>query len=330
MRIVTVSLHPAIDRIIRIEKLVPGATFNSELLMTVAAGKGLNTARSAKCICGTTGVVAAAWVGRSEADVFESQLRKEKIQCALSLRDCATRYTCTILEKDGRETHMKESMPPPTLGEDYALKTWWRRTVRKGDRVALCGSAPAGTRPAVVENIFEIAQRKGVSEIIADSSGMALEVAGRMGLDAIKGNAAEIGAWLELDGPLDVNERSHRLALSRAFERRGAPLAIIITRGVHGAVLAVRRVPHLLIVEPPPLPASARRKAGTLMTATGCGDAATAGWLWASSRGLSLDERLRAAVACGTAKLASTDPGHVEARLFSQLFKRAIVRRVDK
>ena len=49
--------------------------------------------------------------------------------------------------------------------------------------------------------------------------------------------------------------------------------------------------------------------------ATGCGDAATAGWIWALQDRCSPDETLRRAIACGTAKLASADPGSLSRAL---------------
>ncbi len=49
-----------------------------------------------------------------------------------------------------------------------------------------------------------------------------------------------------------------------------------------------------------------------IVSPTGCGDAATAGWLWAFADRATPEEALRRAVACGTAKLFSADPGHME------------------
>jgi fructose-1-phosphate kinase PfkB-like protein len=83
-----------------------------------------------------------------------------------------------------------------------------------------------------------------------------------------------------------------------------APRAILITLGSRGAALATRD--GLWLAGPP------RVAASKIVSPTGCGDAATAGWLWAMADGVGPEEALSRAVACGTAKLLNADPGVVD------------------
>jgi len=327
MRVLTLALHPSIDRVMRIRQLRPGATDDAELLMTVPAGKGTNTARALACVWPKPRqIVSVGWMGKGEIEWYAARLAElSGIRAALCARPCFTRFAYTLLEASGRETHIKERMPPPGRADEAGFLEFWRRIMRPGDIVALCGSAPAGTSMRLLREVFAAARKKGVRVCLADSNGEALATAGAAELDGLKGNAAEIGAWLGLGHAFAVGKRAHTVALQKAFARRGAPRAILITTGAAGAFLAV---PGKLLRATPPAasttgcqPVSGRVQAacGTLQSATGCGDAATAGWLWAILEGCALEEALRRAVACGTAKLASADPGSLDPRYVGRL-----------
>ena len=326
MRVLTLALHPSIDRVVRIRQLKPGATFDAELLMTVPAGKGTNTARTLSCVWPKPRqIISVAWIGEEERDWYAARLAElSGIRAALCARPCFTRCAYTLLETAcaGRETHIKERMPPPSRADEAEFLKFWRGLVRPGDIVALCGSAPAGTSTRLLRRVFAVAREKGGGVCVADSNGEALATAGAAGLDGVKGNAAEIGAWLGLGQAFVGGKRAHCAALQKAFARQGAPRAILITAGAGGAFLAVPG--KLLRARPPDLSGTGFRSAnmgrmGKPQSATGCGDAATAGWLWAMLEGCRLEEALRRAVACGTAKLASADPGALDPRYVMRL-----------
>lgn len=315
MRIVTLTLHPAIDRVLCVESLEPGATFDAQLAITVPAGKGVNTARSLSCLPGggNRKIVAAVWLGAGEARWFSEQLADgAHIRAAVCARECLTRFAYTILEPGGRETHIKEFMPPVTAREEKKLLSFWKQTIQRGDLFAFCGSAPQQTSASTLASLFKIA-RRCAKTIIADTNGPALRIAGEMSLDGIKGNASEIGQWLGLAGPLRIEEKAHRETLRDALARPGAPRTILMTMGATGAVLATQD--ELYFAGAPGLPDRLGK------SATGCGDAATAGWIWALQAGASPDEQLCRAVACGSAKFASADPGELAPKFVKELMR---------
>lgn len=319
MRVLTLALHPTIDRVVRIKELRAGATFDAALLMTVPAGKGTNTARALSCVWPKPRrIVSAGWIGQGEKDWYAARLKElNGIRVALCARECFTRSAYTLLEASGRETHIKESMPPPTRAEEAAFLAFWRKTVRLADTIALCGSAPVGTSRQMLREVLAVATDR-VLAVIADSSGAMLDIAGAAGLAGLKGNALEIGAWLGLGKPLDVESKGERCALQKAFARRGASRTILITLGAQGALLAM---PDLLLSARPPASKARHGQDAhvAVRSATGCGDAATAGWLWAILERCPPEEALCRAVACGTAKLASPDPGRLNTRYVKRL-----------
>ncbi|MGD0094279.1 MAG: PfkB family carbohydrate kinase, partial [Planctomycetota bacterium] len=294
-----------------------------------------NTARTLGCVWpARRQIVAVSWIGQDERRWYAKRLAEiSGIRAVLCARPCFTRFACTLLEASGRETHIKERMPPPSRADEAAFLGFWRRLVRRDDIVALCGSAPEGTSSKLLREVYIVARKAGVRALIADSSGAALELAAAAGLDGLKGNAAEIGAWLGLGQALDPAKRVSRRALQDVFARPGAPRAVLCTLGAAGAVLAVPG--KLLRAAPPALSGNAapscRRDAGAPrqpQSATGCGDAATAGWLWAILQGCALEETLRRAVACGTAKLASPDPGCLDPRYVERLMRKTSIQTV--
>ncbi|GMV80382.1 MAG: 1-phosphofructokinase [Planctomycetota bacterium] len=316
----TLTLHPAVDRIVEVERLIPGALLDGRLLKRVPAGKGVNTARVLRRVLGPRAkVLAAAWLGTNEVSLAARSLAAEGIELAVARRSCPTRICTTYLERlGGRETHVKESMPAPSRTECSELLHMAARLPVELGCAAVCGSAPPQT-PARTLRAVLAALRAHARVLLADTNGPLLEWASKSGLDGIKGNAQEIGALLKLRGPLDPSKRAHAQALRALPARRGGPKAVLVTASSDAAWLATRE--GLWRAKPPVLPTSRRR------SATGCGDAATAGWMWAWSQGLEPDEALRLAVACGSAKFASADPGAVEVRLARRLSAQIEVRR---
>jgi fructose-1-phosphate kinase PfkB-like protein len=310
---------------------VLGGTFDGRLREAVPAGKGVNTARSLRRLLGKSGnVTAAAWLGRDDVPFFAAGLGREKIGLAACPRACATRIATTFLEAAGRETHVKEHMPTPSAEEARALRSFCERLPLRGACAAVCGSAPNGTPRKLLAKVLA-ALRKHSHVLIADTNGPFLEAAGRAGLDGIKGNAEEIGTWLRLTRAFDPKREAHRQRLMEALAAAGtrrpisnqsllvprptssAPSSALVTLGSAGAVFATRE--GLWHARPPKIPK------GSALSATGCGDAATAGWMWALADGCGPSETVCRAVACGTAKLLSADPGGLDRASVKELLK---------
>jgi 1-phosphofructokinase len=243
-------------------------------------------------------------VGAHEAALFRRALAAEGLTPALVRRACPTRENLTIFERaTRRETHLKGAMPAPDPREARTLLRFLATLPLKGHAVAACGSAPPGTRPETLSAVLALLRRARF--LLVDAGGPLLELAARAGVDGLKGNADEIGAWLGLGGPWRLDRSAHRRALlERMASGSRAPERVLITLGPAGAALAQGgTLWHAAAPARPP---------HTDLRVTGCGDAATAGWLWAVTDGAGPAEVLRRAVASGTAKLLSPDPGLVD------------------
>lgn len=314
MRTVVISLHPALDRIVRVDALRPGDTFDGRVELLIPSGKGVNTARGIASLGGSKShVVPIVWLGQAERGWYTGELKRlSGLDAVICPRKCATRQALTVLERSGRETHIKEAMAAVTPSEERAFLQLYTNTVKRGDTVVLAGSPPPGVSGRLVRELFSRARARGAEKIVADTHGRLLEIAARAGLDGIKGNAAEIGAWLDMTGGFDPENIAHRKRLNAAFSGKGAPKAVMITRGSKGACYA--NAEGLWIAPAPKL------SAAQFKSATGCGDAATAGWIHAIVQNFDPAETLRFAVACGSAKACSADPGDLDAAIAKRLF----------
>jgi len=314
VRTIVISLHPALDRIVRVDSLRPGDTFEGRVELLIPSGKGANTARGIASLGGRNShVIPIVWLGVAERGWYTSELeRLSGLRAVVCSRSCATRQALTVLERNGRETHIKEAMAAVTPREERAFLDLYTKTIQRGDAVVLAGSPPPGVQDGFVRNLFSRARERGATKIVADTHGRLLEIAARAGLDGIKGNAAEIGAWLGLGGAFDPESSTQRTRLNAAFKGKGTPKAVMITRGSKGACYANSE--GLWVARAPKL------SAAQFNSATGCGDAATAGWLHAIDQQLQPEEMLRFAVACGSAKACSADPGDLNAAIARRLF----------
>jgi fructose-1-phosphate kinase PfkB-like protein len=305
--------------------MIDGETFNASLLLKVPAGKGVNTARSLRCLCPKMKLEAAVWLGQNEATEFAYDLKNiSRIKLQTCLRLCPTRLAQTLLENSGRETHIKETMPAPSAQEERKLLTFWKKISAQKELIAICGSAPEKTTAAILKNIFKIAAKAPYA--IADTNGPALTMAAQSGLYGLKGNAQEIGTLLGLNRTLKKEDifEWEKLWNTCGFKSELAPKKIMITFGTIGAALISGNGTLIYFAHAP------RLSAGEFRSATGCGDASTAGWMWGILEQRDDAECLRRAVACGSAKAASIDPGALDVTLMRRLLKKIRVEKFKK
>lgn len=315
VRFLTLTLHPAVDRVFAAARVTPGGIHEAALLREVPAGKGVNTARSLRGILlkKSARIDAAVWCGAGERDFFVRALKAEKIAARVLDRPVKTRLCVTVLEDGGRETHFKGAMPRPSRAECRALLRGLEKTLR-GLRgvVALCGSAPPGTPPRVLREVLR-RLRAAKATLLVDANGPLLSAAGRAGVDGLKGNAREIAAWLGLQGSFSPRNAKHRKRLLARLGGRGSsfgPRSVLVTLGSRGAFLATREGCWLARA-----PKVARK---LVRSSVGCGDAATAGWMLACAEARAPAQALCRAVAAGSAKVYSADPGGTKGDRFGE------------
>ncbi len=293
--LITVTLNPAIDRILDVPGFRAGATLKARVVAVVPAGKGVNVSR----YLWSLGVpsVAAGLIGVREGAFYEASFAGTGIRPSFLDVDAPTRVNTTILRGAGKpETHLREegfSLPPldwPVLAQsllDYA---------GKGNTFVFSGSLPLSYTAEEFARLIGRLRRSG-SEVAVDASGPALRAAIGMGVEIISPNETEL--------------REVGIPLRRL---RGQVAAVALKRGPKGGALYVGRdvfracaaVPQRLV-----------------KNTVGAGDAFLAGCLAARLRGLPPAEQIRWAVAAGAAAVVGGIVGRLDPKDFARFLAKA-------
>jgi 1-phosphofructokinase family hexose kinase len=289
--IYTLTLHAAVDRVLRAPGFARGGLVRTELEALLAAGKGFNVSRNLAALGISS--AAAGLVGQREAGLYEEAFDALGAETILETYPGPTRCNITLLDPEGGELHLRER--GATVGADAARRLIGRMLPRitAGDLVAACGSLPAGVSVDLLGEAFSGVRGRG-GEVLLDSSGDALRFPGGAGPDLLKVNGEELG---EMTGAR-VGDLDGAVAAAREALLRG-PELVVVTMGAAGAVaVSGEEAWHAACA-----PVEA-------VNTVGAGDAFTAGFI--AGRAGGVPEALGLAVACGAAQAACQHIGRLE------------------
>jgi len=301
MRLVTLTLNPAIDQTVTLETLSPGSVHRARSVWSDAGGKGVNVA----CCLADWGLPVAATgvLGQDNAAPFAQLLAAKSIDDRFVWIAGETRTNLKLLDASTGET-TDINLPGLEFGPSIveAARAVLNDLTGPGSLAVLAGSLPRSLSPDIYARLTAELKRRGV-RVVLDASGPALAAAltaRREGLpDAIKPNRHELEEWAgrPLPALADV------LDAARELQSRGIAL-VCVSLGAEGALFvasegAVRALP-------PPT-----RVASTV----GAGDALVAGLVAGLHDGLALPDLARRALAFAAGKLSRTGanlPGRAE------------------
>lgn len=288
--ILTVTANPSVDRTIELTgPLQRGEVQRVEVVRDQPGGKGINVSRVVAGADGPTLAVLPAAPG----DPLLGRLDAVGLAYRTVPVATAVRTNLTLAEPDGTTTKINEAgapLPAGLLDELTALIT----ASADGARwVALCGSLPPGVPPEWYADLTRRLHDAGV-RVAVDTSGPPLAALGTARPDLLKPNAFELAELVGGDGAA-MEEAAHRgdpapaAAGARSLvERTGG--AVLTTLGGAGALLTTPA--GTWVATPPPV---------RVRSTVGAGDSSLAGYLIAERRGADEPERLRTAVAYGSA-----------------------------
>lgn len=226
--ITTVTLNPALDEAVSLDRFVLGTENRSALDALDPGGKGVNASRVIARLGRET--IALGFAGGVTGNMLREKLDAEGLLHAFDDVEELTRLNVMIYERaGGRRTRLY--LPGPHVSADRltALKTRLAQ-VPAGGYVVLAGSVPPGLPPDVYRDLVRWLAARGV-HCIVDTSGIALSSVLEARPALIKPNveeAAEIlGRTLRSDG--EVLEAAYEL------QRRGVR-HVVISQGAAGAI----------------------------------------------------------------------------------------------
>lgn len=297
--ILTVTANPSLDRTLELTSpLVHGAVQRASAVRAEPGGKGINVAR----VASAAGVDTRALFPARAGDPLLAALDAVALPYLTLAIDGEVRSNVTIADPDGTTT--KVNAPGFVLDDAIAaeLTELVLRNARGARWVALCGSLPPGLPHTWYRTVVDALQGSGC-RVAVDTSGAPLAAAVTGPVDLLKPNEQELADATGAD-PAQLAAASAQgdhaplvTAATELAQRTGA--AILATLGAAGALL-VTGTGAWFATPPPIVPRST----------VGAGDAALTGYLIAECRGADEPERLRTAVAYGSAAtaLAGTQP----------------------
>ncbi len=280
--ILTLTINPAIDRTVTVDKLV----FEDRAYILgraeAAGGRGINAAQVIHAFGGKT--MALLTSGGTAGKNMEASLAGMGFPYKSVHVASESRINLTISDKQGLTVKLNEVGAPLTPAEAQAFRDLAEALLQKARWLMICGSIQPGVPPHLYCELIEAARTRGVRTLI-DTDGEALQHALEAKPSVITPNQQEaerlLGrALLTRTQFLDALTRIHAMG----------PESVILSLGSRGAMAAS---PEGLFEAIPPRVES--------LCPIGAGDAMAAAFAWSMDRGKSFAESLRWGVAAGTA-----------------------------
>jgi 1-phosphofructokinase len=288
--ILTVTLNPAVDKVLEVPAFAVGAHARAAVKSLLPAGKGVNVARGIARLGGEAR--ATGLIGRNEQRMFAESLAEEGVEAEFWPVAGLTRTNTTILDPDAHTTtHLRERGFRVGAEDVAAIGTLLERRLSEwpGATVVFAGSLPDGLSSDAFAGLVRSCAGRG-AEVVVDTNGPALRAAVESrAVSTVKPNLEELAECV--GRPVQ-----RRDALDAARELLGCVTTVLLTLGEEGAYLVTRAG------------ATGRRcplGPGELGNTVGCGDAFLAGWLRGRQISSGPCEALSWAVAAGAASAMS-------------------------
>lgn len=309
-----VSLNPAIDKRLRLDRLRTGQVNRAREVAPAPGGKAAHVAMVLKTLGADP--LWLGFAGGSTGTILVEGLRSLSICVETIATAGATRMNLEILDDDGAITEILEPGEPVSAEELARMRAAFEGALKKagGDAtVIFSGSLPPGVPKNLYAELVDAAHRLG-ARVILDTSGEALKLGLNAGPDFVKPNQEEAES---LSGGAIDGARAADAALKTilaAGVEEGA-----ISLGAKGLVWRTSRAEHGLFAGAP---------AVTVRSSVGSGDATLAGFAFAANEGLEPAEALRLAAACGAANCLADAPGRARAEDIARFRKQIHVEQI--
>ena len=308
--IVTLTINPAIDRVISVDRLAfeDRAYVNSS--RECAGGRGLNASCVIQAFGGET--VAVITCGGDSG----LRLHEHLGDCGFRISTVPIRHpirtNLTITDRHGLTVNLNEAGPALEKGEVARVERAVRETLGSATWLLLCGSLPPGVPAGFYGKLIGMARKKNVKTLLHADGQALIE-----GIDArptvVTPNQKEADRLLSRT----LLTRTHYLEAAERIRSMGAE-SVVLSLGSRGAVGAFSD--GLMEALPPRIDA---------LCPIGAGDALSAAYTWAMERKPNAAEALRWGVAAGTA--TARLPGMTFASLAQtqEMYKQVEVRRAE-
>ena len=294
--IITVTMNPAIDKTVEVDKFQPYGLNRIRRVEYDAGGKGINVSKTIHVLGGES--LAMGFLGGNTGKTIENVLNARNIRHDFIYVDGETRTNTKVFDRAYGVTELNE--PGPTITEDQieALIQKICAYTDKETLVVLAGSVPGGVRKTIYAEITERVHEKG-GKVLMDADGELFRKALNAVPDIIKPNQTELEEYAGLDHKPSVAEL---MELAENLRQKGIQ-TVAVSMGKDGAVFRGENYR----ISAPALSVKAH-------STVGAGDAMVAALAYAHDRKLPEKEmvKLCMAVSAGAVTTVGTKPPQKE------------------
>lgn len=279
--IVTVTPNPVLDRTLTVPRIIFDEVTRATTVQLDWGGKGFNVSRALQPLGMES--VAMGFIGGATGQTLERGLNDLGIATDFVHIAGETRTNVVVREEDS-ERYIKVNEAGPTVQEEEVFAFFERviEKARPGDIWVLAGSLPPGVPAHFYAQLIGLLRLHRAC-VFLDSSGEPLRLGCAAAPYLVKPNAIEAtqvtGIEIRPQGSLEA---------AKHFLHQGIEL-VALSLGGDGLLLASEE--QAVWARPPAVVAR---------NPTGAGDALLAGIIWASVRGMPLEEMARWGAAAGT------------------------------
>lgn len=290
MRVHSLTLNPAIDQTVMLDRLVPGEVHRARSVRQNAGGKGVNVA---SCLADWgVPVIAHGLLGSDNAAPFDALFEAKAIDNRCVRIAGATRVNLKLVDRDGTTDINLDGIAVDENAVGMVVATLGA-AAQPGDLVILSGSVPPGCPFDIYVTLTARLKHKGC-RVLLDTSGPPLKSALDADIlpDIVKPNWEELCAWT---GQADMDQAA-LMEAAHTLLRRGVGL-VVISMGGEGALFMSEQGS-----------VSASLPLEDVASTVGAGDAMVAGIAAGIAENAGLDRLARLSTAFAVGKLGMVGP----------------------
>ncbi len=308
--IVTLTVNPAIDRTITVDRLV----FDDRAYVTSSSesggGRGINSASVIHAFGGKT--LAVVLAGGKSGARLEKFLKCCGFEIAVVPTRSEVRTNMVITDKQGLTIKLNETGERVQKTELARLEKVIREKLEGASWFMICGSIPPGVPPSFYAQLITLARKRGVKTLL-DTDGEALEAGIEAKPSVVTPNQPEAERLLNTA----LLTRNHFVQATERIRAMGAE-SVILSLGSRGAMAAFD---HRLI--------EALAPRIDAVSPIGAGDAMAAAFVWAMEKNDDYADALRWGVAAGTASAKLPGIHFATLEQTEEVYKHVEIRQVE-
>lgn len=281
--IVTLTLNPAIDRNLTVDRLVFEDRAYILATRESAGGRGINASHVIQSFGGDT--LAISTCGGKGGRRLEQFLLAGAFPVELVRVKNDIRTNVTIADRKGLAIKLNELGPPISAAEVARVERAVRARIKDVAWLMLCGSMPPGTPVDFYARLIHYARQLNVKTLL-DTDGECVAPAIAAGPTVVTPNQQEAERLLNRA----LITQTHFLEAAERIRAMGAE-QVVISLGARGAVGASGGAKLVEVLAP----------RVDILCPIGAGDALAAAFVWATTKGSGFADALRWGVAAGTA-----------------------------